>query len=90
VLTVFDARGPAGFHVREQTHRLVDACLGRECCRRLPAILGRSTAILRSTDAPSAPRIVTGSALYVINADGSGLSQVPGITMAFDPAWRPE
>ena len=31
-----------------------------------------------------------GSPLYVINADGSGLSRVPGVTRAFDAAWRPE
>ena len=30
-----------------------------------------------------------GSPLYIVNADGSGLSQVPGIDTAMDPAWRP-
>lgn len=30
------------------------------------------------------------SSLYVINADGSGLSVVPGEDHAFDSAWRPE
>ena len=30
-----------------------------------------------------------GSPLYIVNADGSGLSQVPGIDNAYDPAWRP-
>jgi len=31
-----------------------------------------------------------GSRLYIVNADGSGLSAVPGVETAFDPAWRPE
>ena len=31
-----------------------------------------------------------GSSLYIINADGSGLSAVPGVTAARDAAWRPE
>jgi len=31
-----------------------------------------------------------GSRIYVVNADGSGLSAVPGIENAVDPAWRPE
>jgi Tol biopolymer transport system component len=30
-----------------------------------------------------------GSRLYIVNADGSGLSAVPGVETAFDPAWRP-
>jgi len=33
---------------------------------------------------------VDGSRLYVISADGSGLSAVPGVDAAMDPAWRPE
>lgn len=33
---------------------------------------------------------MTGSPIYVIDADGSGLSQVPGIESANDDAWRPE
>ena len=31
-----------------------------------------------------------GSRIYVVNDDGSGLSAVPGIENAVDPAWRPE
>ena len=31
-----------------------------------------------------------GSSLYVVNADGSGLSQVPGVRNALNAAWRPE
>jgi Tol biopolymer transport system component len=31
-----------------------------------------------------------GSPLFIINADGSGLSAVPGITSANDPDWRPQ
>jgi Tol biopolymer transport system component len=32
----------------------------------------------------------SGSFLMVVNADGSGLSRVPGVPRVFDPAWRPE
>ena len=31
-----------------------------------------------------------GSRLYIVNADGSGLSAVPGIDSAVDPSWRPQ
>jgi Tol biopolymer transport system component len=31
-----------------------------------------------------------GSPLYIVNADGSGLSAVPGVETAYDPAWRPQ
>jgi hypothetical protein len=31
-----------------------------------------------------------GSRIYIVKADGSGLSAVPGIEDALDPAWRPE
>lgn len=33
---------------------------------------------------------IHGSRLYVVSARGSGLSAVPGIETALDPAWRPE
>jgi Tol biopolymer transport system component len=36
------------------------------------------------------PGSVVGSPIYVVNADGSGLSSVPGVTNAMDPAWRPQ
>jgi Tol biopolymer transport system component len=32
----------------------------------------------------------SGSYLFVVNADGTGLSRVPGLPRIFDPAWRPE
>ena len=32
----------------------------------------------------------SGSYLFVVNADGSGLSRVPGLPRVFDPAWQPE
>jgi Tol biopolymer transport system component len=35
------------------------------------------------------PGGISGSRLYVINADGSRLSAVPGVAKAMDPAWRP-
>jgi hypothetical protein len=31
-----------------------------------------------------------GSGLYVVNADGSGLSEIPTVKNALSPAWRPE
>jgi len=31
-----------------------------------------------------------GTRLFIVNADGSGRSAVPGIENAIDPAWRPE
>jgi hypothetical protein len=31
-----------------------------------------------------------GSGLYVVNADGSGLSEIPNVKNALSPAWRPE
>jgi Tol biopolymer transport system component len=34
--------------------------------------------------------LLYGSPLFIINADGSGLSAVPGLDDAMDPAWRPE
>jgi Tol biopolymer transport system component len=30
------------------------------------------------------------SALYTVNADGSGVTKVPNVRRAFDPAWRPQ
>ena len=33
---------------------------------------------------------IHGSRVYVVNADGTGLSAVPGIETALDPAWQPE
>ncbi|MCX6373605.1 MAG: hypothetical protein NTX16_11125, partial [Actinobacteria bacterium] len=36
------------------------------------------------------PGSIVGSPLYVLGADGTGLSAVPGIDDAMDPAWRPE
>lgn len=32
----------------------------------------------------------SGSALYVVNADGTGLSVVPNTGMVWEPSWRPE
>jgi Tol biopolymer transport system component len=40
--------------------------------------------------ASSSLNVQRGSPLYIVNADGSGLSQVPGIDAVYDPAWRPE
>jgi len=28
------------------------------------------------------------SALYTVNADGSGVTKVPNVSKAFSPAWR--
>ena len=32
----------------------------------------------------------SGSPMFVVNADGSGLSAVPGVEWGCAPAWRPE
>ena len=32
----------------------------------------------------------SGSYLFVVNADGTGLSRVPGLPQVYDPAWQPE
>jgi Tol biopolymer transport system component len=45
------------------------------------------TAMAFSTDSMD---LASDSFLLVINADGTGLSRVPGIPRVFDPAWRPE
>ncbi|MCX6363438.1 MAG: hypothetical protein NTW58_04580 [Actinobacteria bacterium] len=34
--------------------------------------------------------LATSAGLYIVNADGSGLSAVPGVGAALDPAWRPQ
>ncbi|MCX6373496.1 MAG: LpqB family beta-propeller domain-containing protein, partial [Actinobacteria bacterium] len=34
--------------------------------------------------------LATSAGLYIVNVDGSGLSAVPGVGAALDPAWRPE
>jgi TolB protein len=31
-----------------------------------------------------------GSRIYIVNADGTGLSAVPGVDHAFNPVWRPQ
>jgi len=46
---------------------------------------GSALAVASSSDGGS-----HGSRLYIVNADGSGLSAVPGIESAMDPAWRPQ
>jgi Tol biopolymer transport system component len=46
---------------------------------------GSALAVASSSDGGS-----HGSRLYIVNADGSGLSAVPGIENAMDPAWRPQ
>ena len=30
-----------------------------------------------------------GAGLYIVNADGSGFTRIPGVTDAIDPDWRP-
>ncbi len=35
------------------------------------------------------PGSINGSPLFVVNANRSGLSTVPGVENAMDPAWRP-
>jgi Tol biopolymer transport system component len=31
-----------------------------------------------------------GSGVFLVNSDGTGLSQVPGVDASYDPTWRPE
>ena len=50
---------------------------------------GRALAIAGLSDTGSGPKDGF-SRLYIVNADGSGLSAVPGIEAARDPAWRPQ
>ena len=50
---------------------------------------GTALAFAASSDRARMP-YPPGSALYVVNADGSGLSVVPNTGKVWDPAWRPE
>ena len=50
---------------------------------------GTAIAFAASSDRARTP-YPPGSALYVVNADGSGLSVVPNTGKVWDPAWRPE
>ena len=45
------------------------------------------TALALSTDSMD---LASDSFLLVMNADGTGLSRMPGAPRVFDPAWRPE
>jgi Tol biopolymer transport system component len=50
---------------------------------------GAAIAFAASSDRTRTP-YSRGSALYVVNTDGSGLSVVPDTGKVWDPAWRPE
>ena len=50
---------------------------------------GAAIAFAASSDRTRTP-YPRGSALYIVNADGSGLSVVPDTGRVWDPAWRPE
>ena len=50
---------------------------------------GTALAFAASSDRARTP-YPPGSALYVVSADGSGLSVVPNTGKVWDPAWRPE
>ena len=43
-----------------------------------------------ASDAGASAEDLNGSPLYIIKADGSGLSVVPNTGAVWDPAWRPE
>jgi Tol biopolymer transport system component len=45
--------------------------------------------LVLGSDNPSGGSWV-GKSLYVVNADGCGLTRIPGLTRALDPDWRPE
>jgi Tol biopolymer transport system component len=44
---------------------------------------GEALAVAGQSETPFSP-------LYIVNADGTGLSAVPGVDSAKEPAWRPE
>jgi Tol biopolymer transport system component len=44
---------------------------------------GEALAVAAQSETPFSP-------LYIVNADGTGLSAVPGVDAAKDPSWRPE
>lgn len=46
---------------------------------------GKALSVANSTG-----NVTEGSPIFVVKVDGSGLSAVPGIDSAIDPAWRPE
>ena len=48
----------------------------------------RGDGVLERLHVPERPLL--GSYLFVVNADGTGLSRVPGLPRVIDPAWRPE
>ena len=52
-----------------------------------PAWTPDGKAVVVTTDLPYS---VHGTRLYIVNADGSGLSAVPGVETAIDASWRPE
>jgi Tol biopolymer transport system component len=60
---------------------------GKLGTRWAPAWTPDGKALVLTTDLPYS---LHGTRLYVVNADGSGLSAVPGIENAIDAAWRPE
>jgi len=43
-----------------------------------------------SSDSMCLTASYSGSPLFVVNAYGTGLSRIPGLSRVFDPAWRPE
>jgi Tol biopolymer transport system component len=51
---------------------------------------GRALAVGTSSYCWGHSLTAASSRMYVVNADGSGLSAVPGVDNALDPAWRPQ
>ena len=49
---------------------------------------GKAMAVVRNVVVVDSPG--HGSLLYIVDADGTGLSAVPGVENAMDPSWRPE
>jgi Tol biopolymer transport system component len=60
----------------------------------MPTVLGPSVDVTWSPDgkalAIAGQSETAFSRLYIVNADGSGLSAVPGVDSAKEPAWQPE
>ena len=46
--------------------------------------------IVRWASQPQYIDLRAGAGLYIVNADGSGFTRVPGVTDAIDPDWRPQ
>jgi Tol biopolymer transport system component len=63
----------------------VSLCLGRAAANTSWSPDGKALVFAGNSWGPTPY-----TCLYIVNADGTGLSVVPGIEKAMDPAWRPQ